>query len=378
MRTFSSHFLTTAGILSALLSMSLPAVAQYRTVALPDHSTDRVTTNTYTLWWITQLGLGPAGEFEINNTNSTSAALIATTKGNGDGGDFYSFGSGDAGAFLAQGTGAGLASESINGAGVIGKSTYADGGDFYSFGSGNAATFIAQGSGDGVRSGSINGYGVYGESTNSSGGVFISYGSGDAGDFFAEGGGIGLYGYASSGAGIGVFGSSSGSSGIGVEGNGGLYAGYFAGNLAYTGTLSHVSDARLKQDIRTFPNALDTVLALRGVSFDWRRNEFPQMHFSKTRQIGFIAQEVEKVVPELVSKDRQGMRSLDYTQVVPILVEAIKQQQKQIEALKVQNKQLSDLKAQYATLASKLARLEQVQQANSRNGNVRSQYLAHK
>src|SRR5262249_17806806 len=61
------------------------------------------------------------------------------------------------------------------------------------------------------------------------------------------------------------------------------------------------SDRRYKTNIHTFDNALDAILNLRGVTFDWNRDAFPDRNFSDGRQIGFIAQEVEKVLPELVS-----------------------------------------------------------------------------
>src|SRR5262249_41296424 len=52
------------------------------------------------------------------------------------------------------------------------------------------------------------------------------------------------------------------------------------------------SDARYKQNIVSFPDALNTVLNLRGVTFDWKKNDYPNMNFAEGRQIGFIAQEV--------------------------------------------------------------------------------------
>ena len=52
------------------------------------------------------------------------------------------------------------------------------------------------------------------------------------------------------------------------------------------------------------------------------------------RKLGFIAQEVEKIIPELVKTDSEGMKSVDYISVIPVLVEALKNQQKQIDELK--------------------------------------------
>jgi hypothetical protein len=58
------------------------------------------------------------------------------------------------------------------------------------------------------------------------------------------------------------------------------------------------------------------------------------MGFDKGSQFGFIAQEFEKVIPELVRTDKDGYKSIDYVKLTPILVVAIQEQQKQIEELK--------------------------------------------
>jgi Ca2+-binding EF-hand superfamily protein len=57
------------------------------------------------------------------------------------------------------------------------------------------------------------------------------------------------------------------------------------------------------------------------------------MNFPDGRQIGLIAQEVEEVIPELVNTTDNGYKSVDYAKLVSVLVEAVKEQQKQIEAL---------------------------------------------
>jgi hypothetical protein len=95
------------------------------------------------------------------------------------------------------------------------------------------------------------------------------------------------------------------------------------------------SDIRFKKNIKTIENALDKVNALRGVYFNWDQKAFPSKEFSDKTEIGFIAQEVEKVLPEVVTKDQttEGYRSVKYDKVVALLVEAIKEQQKQIDSL---------------------------------------------
>jgi len=97
-----------------------------------------------------------------------------------------------------------------------------------------------------------------------------------------------------------------------------------------TGILASVdfnstSDERLKENIQTLENASEKVNQLRGVSFDWKE--------SGLSSIGLIAQEVEKIVPDVVS-ETDGTKSISYGSLVGLLVEAIKDQQKQIDELK--------------------------------------------
>lgn len=102
------------------------------------------------------------------------------------------------------------------------------------------------------------------------------------------------------------------------------------------------SDIRFKKDISPIKNPLDKVMQLRGVNFHWNTTDFPQRMFSEKRTMGFIAQEVEKVVPEIVQTENttEGYKSVQYDKVVALLVEAVKAQQKQIQQLKREVKKL--------------------------------------
>ncbi|MCP9494026.1 MAG: tail fiber domain-containing protein [Pyrinomonadaceae bacterium MAG19_C2-C3] len=107
------------------------------------------------------------------------------------------------------------------------------------------------------------------------------------------------------------------------------------GVLTTIGGFQQSSDARYKTDVQTFGNALDTIRRLRGVTFNWK----PELQKDSRLQIGFIAQEVEAVLPELVTTDENGYKSVSYANAVPVLVEAVKQQQEQIEQFQNQIKQ---------------------------------------
>jgi hypothetical protein len=103
------------------------------------------------------------------------------------------------------------------------------------------------------------------------------------------------------------------------------------GNATLRGTLTQNSDARYKTNIATFENALDHILSLRGVTYAWKEGDR-----APGKQIGFLAQEVEQVLPELVATDEKGYKSVAYQNVVPVLVEAMKQQQRQLAAQQAQ------------------------------------------
>lgn len=118
------------------------------------------------------------------------------------------------------------------------------------------------------------------------------------------------------------------------------------GNVTTTGTINGSSDARLKTNINTMTGALDNVLKLRGVTFNWKESSDNRLHY------GFIAQEIEKVFPDLVGTDSNGFKTVNYSGVIPVLTEAIKTQQEEIESLKSENEQLK------STLEQLLKRVE--------------------
>ena len=84
------------------------------------------------------------------------------------------------------------------------------------------------------------------------------------------------------------------------------------------------SDISLKDNIQTIVNPLDKITKLNGVTFNWKENQKPS--------IGVIAQELEKVLPELVTQG--DVKSVNYNGLIGLLIEAIKEQQKQIDELK--------------------------------------------
>lgn len=108
-------------------------------------------------------------------------------------------------------------------------------------------------------------------------------------------------------------------------------------------SVAGTSDARYKTNVMPVTNALEKVKALQGVYFNWNQKDFPQKEFGSQKELGFIAQEVEKVVPEVVTREKnnQEYRAVKYDKIVALLVEAIKEQQKQIDQLQKKIKVLS-------------------------------------
>lgn len=148
-----------------------------------------------------------------------------------------------------------------------------------------------------------------------------------------------------------------------------------AGSLTITGVFNstgykETSDARWKKNVSNIPNALSKVMAMRGVNYDFKTKEElladkqdTTYQFSNKRQIGFIAQEVEKVLPEVVSTDPVGYKTVEYSKVVALLVEAMKEQQKEIEALKAENASLKAQSEKVQKLEAKMAKLEEMMNA---------------
>jgi hypothetical protein len=109
-----------------------------------------------------------------------------------------------------------------------------------------------------------------------------------------------------------------------------------AASAVISTSITACSDFRFKKDIAPLSNALGNVMKLQGVSYNWKVDEFPDNYFTDKHQLGIIAQELEKVYPELVETDAKGYKTVDYSKMAPVLIEAIKEQQRQIAAQQAQ------------------------------------------
>ena len=107
-----------------------------------------------------------------------------------------------------------------------------------------------------------------------------------------------------------------------------------SGNFVAIGNVSAYSDSRLKENVKTVDNALDKLCKLRGVYYNKISDE------TKARKIGVIAQEVETVLPEVVLEGigKEKFKSVDYGNIVGLLIEAIKELRLEVSALTLANK----------------------------------------
>ena len=192
----------------------------------------------------------------------------------------------------------------------------------------NYATFGTGILGQDIQSGGIgvsgNGaeYGVYGN-----GGAYGAYATTISGD--------GVHGYSQDGN--GVYGDT-------YDG----FAGYFHGDVNITGVLytggcsGCSSDERLKKNIEPLDDAVERLLSLKGVTFEWKN---PDEHQNRTgRQVGVIAQQVETVFPQWVKEDRKGFKTVDPDErtVLALSVEAVRSLKEKNDALEARVKAIEN------------------------------------
>jgi hypothetical protein len=105
------------------------------------------------------------------------------------------------------------------------------------------------------------------------------------------------------------------------------------GNATLAGVLTQNSDVRLKTNIRPIRSALEQLQNINGYTYYWL-----DKNRDKSQQVGVLAQEVQQIYPQLVHQNEKGELSVNYMGLVPVLIEAIKELQKEIEVLKAKNK----------------------------------------
>ena len=130
-----------------------------------------------------------------------------------------------------------------------------------------------------------------------------------------------------------------------VSGNLKVTAGSLAvGNITNSGIVGRIdasndivasstSDERLKENIQLISNPIEKLTKINGVNFNWKE-ELKDVHGYEGSDIGVIAQEIEAIIPEAVRLNDNGYLAVRYEKIIPLLIECVKQLNKEIEILK--------------------------------------------
>jgi hypothetical protein len=106
------------------------------------------------------------------------------------------------------------------------------------------------------------------------------------------------------------------------------------GNGWFSGEVYTLTATKAKKNIQPIDNALEKVSRMNGYYYDCRTDEYPSLRMPETRQVGFLAEEVKEVVPEIVGENGYGLTGVDYSRITTLLVEAVKELKAENENLK--------------------------------------------
>jgi len=135
------------------------------------------------------------------------------------------------------------------------------------------------------------------------------------------------------------------------------------GDTDVTGELTAASDKRLKKDIENIENALGVVSQLSPKTYKFRTDEYPNMELAEGTKMGFIAQQLEDILPELVRTggvventrgEKFNSKSVNYIELIPLLTKAIQEQQ---EIIANQKSEMLEMKAQIGSIQSEMKSL---------------------
>jgi hypothetical protein len=106
------------------------------------------------------------------------------------------------------------------------------------------------------------------------------------------------------------------------------------GEIRATGDITayYSSDIRLKENIQPIQNALEKVESISGNTYDWKEG-YDEIHSHKGNDIGVIAQEIEEILPQIVTNRDNGYKAVQYEKIIPLLIEAIKELSVKVKGL---------------------------------------------
>jgi hypothetical protein len=176
-------------------------------------------------------------------------------------------------------------------------------------------------------------------------------------------------------AGAAVRGLSNYTGGIGVHGQEITYTGWagsFDGDVNCTGTYFNISDSLLKKNVVKLNGSLDKLMKISGYEYDFNTEKYKSYTLNPRHQYGVIAQEVERVFPELVaektinttncSRNAKGphesmkIKEVSYNGLIPVIIEAMKEQQLMVDSLKTDNTQLQNTIKEQTLLLDKIVK----------------------
>ena len=141
------------------------------------------------------------------------------------------------------------------------------------------------------------------------------------------------------------------------------------GNISASG-LSLSSDQRFKKDITKLDDPMRLLEGLNGVSYEYDQEAFPEKEFVKGKTIGFIAQDFEKDLSNLIKKDNEGYYAVNYLGVIPILVEAMKDVNEENQTLKEENEAFKEELSEIKSLLNDLIKAQDLNgKASKQSGN---------
>ena len=218
---------------------------------------------------------------------------------------------------------------------------------------GSNNTFVGQYAANQNTTGSYNtavGQGAGGASATGSNGTYLGYSAAPTADGLTNSTAIGFMAQVGQSNALVLGGTGSYAVNVGIGTTTPSQALQVVGNILASGTITQNSDRRLKTNIAPLTGALANVQKLRGVTYEFVPGKGPA-----GEQIGFIAQELEKIYPQLVLTDpKTGLKSVNYVQTTPILVEAIKDLQQQVNDLTQRTKQLEVAQLRSTTILEQL------------------------
>jgi hypothetical protein len=113
------------------------------------------------------------------------------------------------------------------------------------------------------------------------------------------------------------------------------------------------ADARLRKDVQPYPAVLDKLVQLQPVSYNSSAEESPRRHLKAERTSGLIAQDVEKVFPEMISVNKNGFKQVNYGQLPYLMLQAIRELKAENDSLREQVSELAQLRKEVERLAAR-------------------------